>query len=80
MTYDVTFAQMIVRAREEKNLSQKNLAKKLKISQSYLCKMERGRQDYPPSPEIIAKIAEELEIDERMLLNLSGRKIGRAHV
>lgn len=73
MKYNITFSQIIIKAREKKGMSQKNLAKKLKISQSYLCKMERDKQDYPPSPEILAKLSEELEIDEKTILNLSGR-------
>lgn len=53
-----TFASMLEAHRISDEVSQKNLAKKLGISQSSLCDLEKGRKI--PSPKRAAQIAEAL--------------------
>ena len=48
--------------REELDLSQKDLAEKAGISQSFLCDIEQGRSK--PSIDTALKIAEALNIDD----------------
>lgn len=53
-----TFANMLEAHRISDEVSQKDLAKKLGISQSSLCDLEKGRKI--PSPKRAAQIAEAL--------------------
>ncbi|MDJ0511477.1 MAG: helix-turn-helix transcriptional regulator [Crocosphaera sp.] len=59
--------------REARGLSQRQLAESVKISPSYLCKIERGCTYYPPSQEIIIKLESILKTGKHELLNLGGR-------
>ena len=52
----------IKRRREELGISQKELAERAKISQSFLCDIEQGR--CKPSIDTAVKLAEVLEITD----------------
>lgn len=52
----------IKRIREERNMSQKELASKAEISQQFLCDIEQGRRK--PSIDTAIKIAEVLNITD----------------
>lgn len=52
----------IKQIREEKNMSQKELAGKAEISQQFLCDIEKGRRK--PSIDTAIKIAGALEITD----------------
>lgn len=55
---------MLKNARKNKGLSQKTLAERLKISQSYLSRLENGdKYNRNVTVELIRKIAAELELD-----------------
>ena len=71
------FGQYIKQAREAKLIDGKKvslrlLARRLNIEPSYLSKIERG-VFAPPSEELITKIAQELELDNDVLLALAGK-------
>ena len=55
MSSDKTIGEVIAEAREEKNLSQRQLAKLAGINSSGLSKIEAGERD--PSPKILRKIS-----------------------
>jgi transcriptional regulator with XRE-family HTH domain len=52
---------MIKNKRRKKGLSQSDLARKLRISRTYVSKMERKVKGYHPSLDLIIKLSEELE-------------------
>ena len=71
------FGQYIKQSREAKLIDGKKvslrlLARRLNIEPSYLSKIERG-VFAPPSEELISKIAQELELDNDVLLALAGK-------
>ena len=71
------FGQYIKQSREVrvidgKKVSLRLLARRLNIEPSYLSKIERG-VFAPPSEELITKIAQELELDNDVLLALAGK-------
>ena len=71
------FGQYIKQSREAKFIDGKKvslrlLARRLNIEPSYLSKIERG-VFAPPSEELITKIAQELELDNDVLLALAGK-------
>lgn len=53
---------MLKAARKSKNMSQKDLAKKLNLSQSYLCKLE-NKEYKNVTVELIKRISLELDLD-----------------
>lgn len=63
----------IVKARRlEKNLSTRELANSLNVSQSYLSQLENGRRKIPPTPEVIKKMAIALDYDYFSLMRMAG--------
>lgn len=62
------FNNLIKEKRENKNLTQEEVAKAIGITRSYLCDIENGR--YNPSLKTSIKIATYLEIDLNSLLNM----------
>ena len=62
------FNNLIKEKRENKNLTQEEVAKAIGITRSYLCDIENGR--YSPSLKTSIKIATYLEIDLNSLLNM----------
>ena len=53
--------------RTARNMSQKELAKKIGVSQAYVCALELGKRKNP-SIEVIRAIARELEVDAAIVL------------
>ncbi|WP_191566455.1 helix-turn-helix domain-containing protein [Metabacillus idriensis] len=66
------FINYIKDKRTTKGLSTYKLAALVGVSQSYLSQLENGRKDKPPSPEIIKKLSNALEIDYFELMRLAG--------
>jgi len=69
------FGQRVRELRDQRGLTQKELAERLDVSPSYVNRVERERLhfgDYP-SAKFIHKLAGELEADEDELLLLSDR-------
>jgi transcriptional regulator with XRE-family HTH domain len=52
---------MIKNKRRKKGLSQSDLARRLRISRTYVSKMERKVKGYHPSLDLIIKLSKELE-------------------
>ncbi|MCI2255537.1 helix-turn-helix domain-containing protein [Domibacillus sp. PGB-M46] len=66
------FINYIKDKRTTKGLSTYKLAALVGVSQSYLSQLENGRKDKPPSPEIIKKLSNALEVDYFELMRLAG--------
>jgi transcriptional regulator with XRE-family HTH domain len=66
------FIKYIKDKRTMKGLSTYKLADLVGVSQSYLSQLENGRKDKPPSPEIIKKLSNALEVDYFELMRLAG--------
>lgn len=64
------FGELIRKRRKGMGLTQKELAKKVEIDFTYLSKIETGDLP-PPSDDVIAKIAIELEIEADKLFLLA---------
>jgi transcriptional regulator with XRE-family HTH domain len=75
----MTFGQTIRSLRKARNLSQRDLAGKVRVNFSYISKIETGRLDFAdyPSEELILKLARILEADADELLLLA-KKIPEA--
>jgi len=67
-----TFAANLRRLRNERNLSQDDLAYAAEISRSYLSQIEKGK--YYASLKTIGKLAEVLKIDPAELLRAGVRR------
>ena len=70
MTSDKTIGQIIAEAREEKNLSQRDLAKLAGINSSGLSKIEAGERE--PSPKILRKISKYIDVNYSDLMYKMG--------
>ena len=70
MTSDKTIGQIIAEAREEKNLSQRALAKLAGINSSGLSKIEAGERE--PSPKILRKISKYIDVNYNDLMYKMG--------
>lgn len=68
-TGELTFGRLIEAYRLAEDLSQKEFAKILKISQASLCDLEKGRR--VPTPERAAKIARRLKEPESFWIQIS---------
>ncbi|EAW34818.1 helix-turn-helix transcriptional regulator [Lyngbya sp. PCC 8106] len=68
-----TFGRLIREARQGKGFSQRDLAKLVDVSYTYLSKLENSRADYPPKEEIIQLLAHHLGLDVEELRDLAGR-------
>jgi transcriptional regulator with XRE-family HTH domain len=68
----MTFGEQIKRLRKARNFSQRDLAGKVKVSFTYISKIENEKLDFGdyPSEELILKLAKALEAnaDELLLL------------
>lgn len=62
------FGQRIKEIRQEKNLSQRDFAKLLNITQGALCRWEKGEN--LPNIEILFQIAKTLEVSADYLIGL----------
>lgn len=69
----MSFGQQIRTLRKARNLSQRDLAGKVRVNFSYISKIENGRLDFSdyPSEELILKLARVLEADADGLLILA---------
>lgn len=70
MSSDKTIGEIIAEAREEKNLSQRQLAKLAGINSSGLSKIEAGERD--PSPKILRKISNHIDVNYNDLMYKMG--------
>ena len=70
MSSDKTIGEVIAEAREEKNLSQRQLAKLAGINSSGLSKIEAGERD--PSPKILRKISKYIDVNYNDLMYKMG--------
>lgn len=70
MSSDKTIGEVIAEAREEKNLSQRQLAKLAGINSSGLSKIEAGERD--PSPKILRKISNIIDVNYSDLMYMIG--------
>lgn len=74
---ELSFGKTIARARKERSINQRSLAEKIlkedgsAITPQYLNDIEHDRR--VPSPEVVAKFAEVLQIDTEYLEYLAGR-------
>ncbi|MDC0834945.1 XRE family transcriptional regulator [Leptolyngbya valderiana BDU 20041] len=68
-----SFGTVIRRARTDLGLSQRELAKMLRVDFTYLSKLENDRADYAAKEDVIRSIAQHLELDEESLVFLAGR-------
>lgn len=67
-----SFNTKLIELRKRAHLSQKELADKVGVSKSYLCKVEKGVQA-SPSKSFILKLAEVLNTDKDELMVLAGK-------
>ena len=69
----MTFGEQIKRLRKAKNLSQRDLAGKVKVNFTYISKIENEKLDFGdyPGEDLIAKLASALEVDTDELLILA---------
>ena len=73
----LTFAKILVAHRLAENMTQKDYAQLLGISQQSLCDLEKGRK--MPSPERVAKIAHKLKEPPDFWLTIALQDLLRAH-
>ncbi|MBL3677528.1 MAG: helix-turn-helix transcriptional regulator [Alphaproteobacteria bacterium] len=62
MTKDNTFGNLLQKLRQDKGLSQRQLANQVDVIPTYMSKIERGEFP-PPSEKVIKKIASILDYD-----------------
>lgn len=70
MSSDKTIGEIIAKARDDKNLSQRQLAKLAGINSSGLSKIEAGERD--PSPKILRKISKFIDVNYNDLMYKMG--------
>lgn len=70
MSSEKTIGEVIAESREEKNLSQRQLAKLAGINSSGLSKIEAGERD--PSPKILRKISKYIDVNYNDLMYQMG--------
>lgn len=68
-----TFGEVVLEARKFRGWSQKRLADRLNVTNTYISKIEKDNIDYPPSEAFLHKLAFELGLSEIKLKQLSGR-------
>ena len=66
--FDMNFGQKIRNAREDLDLSQKDMAERIPMNQSNYSKIERNVQE--PNLDQLRRICQILKLDPRYLLNL----------
>ena len=67
------FGERIRRLRKERRLGLRVTAERVGITAGYLSRIEKGVEQYPPREEIIRKLAELLDDDFDLLMQLAGR-------
>lgn len=68
-----SFGKVIRKARKGKEFSQRELAKLAGIDYTYLSKLENDHAGYPPSGDVIHKLALHLDLNGEELRYLAGR-------
>lgn len=70
-----TFGKLIRQARKQKEYSQRELAKLIKVDYTYLSKLENDHAGYPPSEDVIDLLAYHLDLTDHKdkLRRLAGR-------
>lgn len=76
----MNFADSIRLRRKSLGLTQRQLASMIEFDVTYLSKLENGRNDYPPSEELIRKLADCLHLNYNELLISSGRVESNAYL
>lgn len=66
------FAEIVYQARQRKGISQRELSRRLGISPSYMCDIEAGTRDAPPTSRL-RQMAAELDLDFDYLCFVAGR-------
>lgn len=71
----MTFGERIRELRKAKNLTLRDVAKKVKVNFTYISKIENQKLDFGdyPSEDLIRKLAKVLEADEDELLLLANK-------
>lgn len=69
---NIKFGAFVRREREERKISLREMAKMIKVSPTYLSKVENDEFN-PPTEERVRAIAKILECDPDMLLGMAGR-------
>jgi transcriptional regulator with XRE-family HTH domain len=65
------FGETLKRLRKERQITQRDLAERVRVDFTYISKMENGKLQNYPSEEIIRKIANELNADADELILLA---------
>jgi len=69
----LTFGERIRDLRKASGLTQREFAEQLRIDFTYVSKIENGRNDVPPSEQLIMRMAALLAVDANELLILAGQ-------
>jgi len=70
------FGELLRRLRKEQRLGLRETAEKVGITAGYLSRIEKGVEQYPPREEIIRQLAELLDQDFDLMMQLAGRVSG----
>lgn len=68
----MTFGKVLQKIRRSKDMTQREVAKKIDMDYSYFSRLENDRFDSNPTPETIDKIADALNCDELERAELMG--------
>ena len=72
MTMEI-FGKYIFKLRVQHQWTQVELAQRLNVNMTYISKIENGKLKYPPSDELLIKLAEVLEVDETQIFKKAGK-------
>jgi len=75
----MTFGKVLQKIRRSKDMTQREVAKKIDMDFSYFSRLENDRFDSKPTPDTINKIADALDCDEKErdeLMGAAGRITG----
>lgn len=73
MTQSTKFREFLEKQYQESHFkSIREFAKEADVGHSYLSKILNGKRENPPSPEILEKLAEALNIDYNILMQKAG--------
>lgn len=69
----MSFGRRIRELRQERGLTQRELAERVERDFSYISKIENDRLEHTPSIRTIRRLAEALEVDELELMELANK-------
>lgn len=72
------FGEYIRMLRKAHYLTQRQFAERLHVDYTYISKIENGKVDFPPSEDLIRRMAQILNVDAEALLALAGQFDHRA--